>query len=427
MTKSHAKILLEEIVEKNRHIFQEKNELYLNDPLVSLEKISQQLFAEQSLELDRKEIAYGFSFLDFPRRTREQVNESMSAIGNARRTELRSARKEKWVSILESNGGSLDLLISEYLGGESLISLARKYGLTQCATDILLVDSGVITRKAIMYWPKKLEILEAEARESGYTLEDKFREIYVTSGSTFEKAFAEFNSIFREKVSKKQFIEIRAHFGITQSEIQKKKNRGSKSRGELEEAFARLKKAGFRSREELAKYYANTRSLTKEKLLEEMNFRLEEVDRKFTMRWLGRHLDPFLPADYKTLCGTSRPELELLEFIKEFTPENVLHGDRKLLWPKFEIDVYIPDLLLGVEFNGDYWHSDKFMQINHGISAAEYHQRKYDACAKLGVELLFVWESDWRQVNEAVRTALLERLTGRSTASLLKKLSSTKL
>lgn len=59
-----------------------------------------------------------------------------------------------------------------------------------------------------------------------------------------------------------------------------------------------------------------------------------------------------------------------------------------------EVDIYLPDLGLAFEFNGDYWHSDEFIIPNHGMTAEEYHDLKWSDCHDVGVHLYFIWESD---------------------------------
>lgn len=55
-----------------------------------------------------------------------------------------------------------------------------------------------------------------------------------------------------------------------------------------------------------------------------------------------------------------------------------------------EIDIYLPQYGLGVEFNGLYWHSDKVRDDKN------YHLKKLLACEQAGVRLYTVWEDDWK-------------------------------
>lgn len=69
-----------------------------------------------------------------------------------------------------------------------------------------------------------------------------------------------------------------------------------------------------------------------------------------------------------------------------------------------EIDIYIPDKQIGVEFNGLYWHSeaagkDKF-----------YHERKFWRAEAVGVQLIQIWEDDWNRNPELVKRLLAHKL-----------------
>lgn len=63
----------------------------------------------------------------------------------------------------------------------------------------------------------------------------------------------------------------------------------------------------------------------------------------------------------------------------------IIHNDRKVLRPK-EIDIYLPDLKIGIEYNGLYWHS-----IKNGTD--KYcHRNKSIACRKLDIRLIHIFE-----------------------------------
>lgn len=79
----------------------------------------------------------------------------------------------------------------------------------------------------------------------------------------------------------------------------------------------------------------------------------------------------------------------------------VVQSDRKVL-KGWELDIFIPDLNIGIEFNGIYWHSDEFLKKKMGISAEEYHQGKVDRAKEASVDLVFVWQDDWRENRKVV-------------------------
>jgi hypothetical protein len=105
------------------------------------------------------------------------------------------------------------------------------------------------------------------------------------------------------------------------------------------------------------------------------------------MHWRCPHCEP-------VTSSSSRPELEVLEYVKSIYDGEVIHGDRIVLKPK-ELDIYIPGRNFAIEFNGTYFHSadeesDKEM--------AAYHLNKTKGCEHQGINLMYVWEYDWNNV-----------------------------
>jgi hypothetical protein len=54
---------------------------------------------------------------------------------------------------------------------------------------------------------------------------------------------------------------------------------------------------------------------------------------------------------------------------------------------QYEIDIFIPELNIGIEINGYYWHSLNFKDEN-------YHKNKQDFFRKLNINIIFLWEFD---------------------------------
>jgi hypothetical protein len=66
---------------------------------------------------------------------------------------------------------------------------------------------------------------------------------------------------------------------------------------------------------------------------------------------------------------------------------------------KYEIDVYLPDLNLGFEFNGIYWHSEKMKDKN-------YHADKTDYFSNKGIRIFHIWEDDWIYRNDIIKSQI---------------------
>lgn len=112
---------------------------------------------------------------------------------------------------------------------------------------------------------------------------------------------------------------------------------------------------------------------------------------------------------------SSKGEIELADFVESACDSAVLRNERSLIHP-YELDVYIPDLSLAFEFNGDYWHSDEVIRERSGMSADEYHDRKVKLCANKGVDLFYVWESEWLDHRESIEAKLVKIIEASYTA-----------
>lgn len=98
----------------------------------------------------------------------------------------------------------------------------------------------------------------------------------------------------------------------------------------------------------------------------------------------------------------SKGEREVWELLKElgFDPE---HSNRTAIVP-LEIDLYIPELRIGIEYNGMYWHSE---EVRHDPRA---HEAKWAKAKAAGIRLIQIWELDWQESREEVREYLKETL-----------------
>jgi len=96
--------------------------------------------------------------------------------------------------------------------------------------------------------------------------------------------------------------------------------------------------------------------------------------------------------------GTSKMQLDLYTYINS----HVYSIDR-IKVDNMEIDVYIPALKLGFEFNGLYWHSELYKEKN-------YHLNKTKLCNDQGISLFHIWEDDWLYKQDIVKSMILNKL-----------------
>jgi hypothetical protein len=109
----------------------------------------------------------------------------------------------------------------------------------------------------------------------------------------------------------------------------------------------------------------------------------------------------------------STPEDAIAKLMSVFT--TVDQRNRLLLAPK-ELDIYMPDHNLAVEYCGEYYHSSG--DVDSEPAMADKHITKHRLCADKGIRLITIYESEWKQHNYAIRR-LLRNAIGKSKGKLM--------
>lgn len=117
-------------------------------------------------------------------------------------------------------------------------------------------------------------------------------------------------------------------------------------------------------------------------------------------------------------CGKklSKCENEIGKYIQELLPDvEVIQRDHTMLGRR-EIDVFVPELNIGIEYNGLRWHQCKT------ATEANKHLKKTEDCKALGIKLLQIFEDEYLQHKDLVLSKIkhilhcdgdLPRLMGR--------------
>lgn len=103
------------------------------------------------------------------------------------------------------------------------------------------------------------------------------------------------------------------------------------------------------------------------------------------------------PSKTQFLCSSchgSTGEKELLELVRSWGFK-CIENDRLILGGK-ELDIYIPSRRIAIEFNGVYWHSSA-VRLDK-----KYHYEKWKACKDKNIQLITVWEDDWRDNRDLI-------------------------
>jgi hypothetical protein len=112
-----------------------------------------------------------------------------------------------------------------------------------------------------------------------------------------------------------------------------------------------------------------------------------------------RNINNENPCTYCNPKNEPIKEKEIFNFVNNYI-ENV-KGNIKI--DKKEIDVYLPDYNLGIEYNGLYWHCELYKNRN-------YHFDKTNICNKKNIDLLHIWEDQWLYKQPIVKSMILNKL-----------------
>lgn len=108
---------------------------------------------------------------------------------------------------------------------------------------------------------------------------------------------------------------------------------------------------------------------------------------------------PRCPKCFPRKAIVSKEEKELYDILNNYNIK-IIQNNRNLI-PPYELDFYIPNYNLAIEFNGIYWHSIKVLTDKY------YHQNKVQMCYNKGIRLLHIWEDEWIENSEDVKNKIL--------------------
>ena len=98
-------------------------------------------------------------------------------------------------------------------------------------------------------------------------------------------------------------------------------------------------------------------------------------------------------------CGLKfdKPETELKDFISSLNIE-IISNSKKIISP-LELDIYIPEHNIAIEYNGLYWHSELYKPSN-------YHLNKTKLCETQGIQLIHIFDDEWQYKKDIVKSRL---------------------
>lgn len=102
---------------------------------------------------------------------------------------------------------------------------------------------------------------------------------------------------------------------------------------------------------------------------------------------------------FPKMTSKSHYEVDIKNYIETFY-DGVVELNAYILDGK-EIDVYLPELKIGFEFNGLYWHSEI-----SGNKEPNYHLNKSNIATKYGIKLFHIYEDYWNDFQEIVKSQI---------------------
>lgn len=99
----------------------------------------------------------------------------------------------------------------------------------------------------------------------------------------------------------------------------------------------------------------------------------------------------------------SQPNIEIKALLESLGL--TVEAEKRIGPSRKTVDIYLPELNLAIEYNGNYWHSSKFV-------SSEAHREKQELCASGGWRLVYINSDEWKFRQHAV-VAYLKMLTGK--------------
>lgn len=131
---------------------------------------------------------------------------------------------------------------------------------------------------------------------------------------------------------------------------------------------------------------------------------------KITLECKNKHiwkvsLDHFKQGNDCPRCYSrvSKAEGEVFDWISQY-----VHCEKKIFSfsnnIKLECDIYIPELSLGIEYNGLYWHSEAVNKHRNHLKV------KSDMFGSIGIKIIHIFEDEWKYRKKQVQNFLLSKI-----------------
>ena len=149
---------------------------------------------------------------------------------------------------------------------------------------------------------------------------------------------------------------------------------------------------------------------------------ISQTDKKRTIL----HLSDSLGLNYRLLCRSyeyynidsyrspnSYPEFQITKYISDLGFQ-VDNNTRSVIGP-LELDIYLLDEKLAIEYNGLYWHRDLG-------NNKDYHLNKTNLCQEQGIQLFHIFENEWIDpTKQTIWKSIIKNRLGKSSRIYARK------
>lgn len=207
---------------------------------------------------------------------------------------------------------------------------------------------------------------------------------------TRHRLFYEDKELVNESVKKSKITKLKKH-GDEKYNNPRQIRKTLKEKYSLEYISEKYNNSSFLilgDKERLQELYHTT---SPEQIAEDFNVHVQTV-----YRYLNQH---GLREKYK-----SEEENQVKNFVRSLGSD-IIENSRKVLPSGKEVDIFIPEKNIAIEYNGVYWHHEQVPHIDR-----HYHFDKFKESEREGIRLITIFSSDWKQKQNIVKSLLKTKL-----------------
>lgn len=294
---------------------------------------------------------------------------------------------------------------SKYIKGESPIKLGDEYNVSPHIITQRLIEENVFDETRSTITKKKMADEKIEDIDDDYIIELMNNNKTESINSIWRKSQDRYPWLLR-----RQFHEKLKELGLerTKEEINEIRRIKAKTTTNTDYMIKvnslKAIREIFHSVDNLVYKYMNSELGTYKDIAKYIN-----ENNSFGFQITERQVYRVISNSDKFERKKSVGQFQLYNFIKNTFSDNEVLEEHKYDNTNKRIDIFIPDFNLGIEFNGDYWHSEAMIQNNYGISSFTFHKERAESLAKHKIKLLYVWESDWETKREEIEELIIKK------------------